>query len=1270
MASTSEIVRIFGDPKEDAKEIYNEFMKILSEDNSIIRDNFLLVKITAYKEQIQLGVFRDMKELAFTLFYEAIKKNALSLCSIMLSNLPELLNTRDEGGNGPQHIYADYYERIQPAKMLFNLLFNEKTDLTPNKKGANPIHIAAAKIGGPAMIFADRFIKKFESTRLFDTWFIAQENDRGFTPLMYRVIPQVRSVVAFDNIPGIYEQHVIKNIKSNYGRNIFHLACIAMMDNVVSKCMTFCMSSKTHPQNDKDKEGKRPMDYAPPDMRPLTRCIYTYISEENARKISRQDVTARIAYLRMNSNDDDKDDLKSVMDSYEGLYRFQVKYPFFFDIVSNKSLLDVWLSSHKDAFFIETLNRSWKIRVVSPGKKVTNTTAIHALIRSKNWKMLNYIATLVQYKNSGKINLNVTNSSGRTPLTYMENLAFLNNCYDKYLLAYTRPNVAITDDQGNDVLSYFDNVAVKQILKQRFGRSDDAQKDLDKTMMKVLHVPELLEEVLKSGANPSYSGNEAMAKCATLGHVQQMKSLISFGAQANGFHQFLTPLGHAIRNKQVETVKWLLSLDVNVNLLNEMKQSAFREVVINTHPTPSHEVVEDEIMDAFGQWEERNSEKIDIFTKDVHGNSIYMEALEEIDNQEAKGVTFEGRMRYSYLGMYIARRKHLLCSSYNAKRWEAINTAIRRDEWTEEVEATILPSYKLNYPPPQVSSRKTLLELAIMAKNYKVVERMVKHLDLDIVGSNPLQNDYDNPYKLSEILLEQSYDTSLDRINGLLQHFRAIKVNEKNWMDLDNDGKVRLMKNWNKAVGDMNEYRILDLFEKGARIKENVTLRKGNKSYSGPPLHICLLQAPLTTPQRQCLKRLVDFGADVNAFMFNDTPLMTAIKTNAVNCIHILAGFPVAFNSMPAFEVEKPKLDVNLQSKFNGVTALMMAAEKGNEKLLDAIIRLNPDPNIVNNNGETALAYCSEEVDYAFDTLIAMPTFKIQAHKEALITFMLHGNTKRVLKMIQLGAMLPDVPKEMLRPSMLNLIKRMQEAMEAQDKDRKTYLKALATNRLFAQIKSIFGERVIEYNSQVNMMGEDLLVWAYQQQFYLLVNYMLDILQRKCPELMNNLSDYLDVGTGEIIRINQAVRLQYRARDGSIELSFKRYERNTAIQLGRAQRRTSEGRIPIGFVNDNEFNEKVVNYLRTISTAAGECMKSKKSSSSSNDNNSPEALLAYGKKIIDTAGNNWEKRLEEFVKENPGLSNALKQYAMRKMNRAAIRAISKAKPFLDVKLKF
>ena len=81
-------------------------------------------------------------------------------------------------------------------------------------------------------------------------------------------------------------------------------------------------------------------------------------------------------------------------------------------------------------------------------------------------------------------------------------------------------------------------------------------------------------------------------------------------------------------------------------------------------------------------------------------------------------------------------------------------------------------------------------------------------------------------------------------------------------------------------------------------------------------------------------------------------------------------------------------------------------------------------------------------------------------------------------------------------------------------------------------------------------------------------------------------------------------------------------------------------------------------------------MKSKKSSSSSKDNNSPEALLAHGKKIIDTAGKNWEKRLEEFVKENPGLSNALKQYAMRNRNRVAILAINKANPFLGVKFKF
>ena len=254
MASTSEIVRIFGDAKEDAKEIYNEFMEILSEKDESQRNNLLTKKIKDRRELIQLGIFRDMKELANTLFNKAIKKNAVGLCTIMMSNLPELLNSRDENGNGPQHIYANYYEKIQPAHKLFQLLFNEKTDLKPNNNGANPIHVAAEKIGGASMLYASRFIKKFEDIRLFDTWFLAKDNRLGWTPLMYRL--ESRGITAFLQIPSIFEYHVTRNIKSDDGHNIFHFAAFRDLPQVMEKCMEYCMSSTTHPQNDKDKLGR------------------------------------------------------------------------------------------------------------------------------------------------------------------------------------------------------------------------------------------------------------------------------------------------------------------------------------------------------------------------------------------------------------------------------------------------------------------------------------------------------------------------------------------------------------------------------------------------------------------------------------------------------------------------------------------------------------------------------------------------------------------------------------------------------------------------------------------------------------------------------------------------------------------------------------------------------------------------------------------------------------------------------------------------------
>ena len=162
MASTSEIERISGSVKEDAQEIYKEFMEVLSEKDESQRNNLLTKKIKDRRELIQLGIFRDMKELAYNLFNKAIEKNAVGLCTIMMSNIPELLNSRDENGNGPQHIYANYYENIQPAHKLFQLLFNEKTDLKPNKKGANPIHVAAEKIGGASMLMLHDLLKSLK----------------------------------------------------------------------------------------------------------------------------------------------------------------------------------------------------------------------------------------------------------------------------------------------------------------------------------------------------------------------------------------------------------------------------------------------------------------------------------------------------------------------------------------------------------------------------------------------------------------------------------------------------------------------------------------------------------------------------------------------------------------------------------------------------------------------------------------------------------------------------------------------------------------------------------------------------------------------------------------------------------------------------------------------------------------------------------------------------------------------------------------------------
>lgn len=1269
MSSTVEIERIFGDSKEGARKIYNEFMVILSKEEDKHQRNVLLMrKIEERKEDIQFGIFRDMKELAFTLFNEAIKKNAVSLCVSMLSHIPETLNSRDEGGNGPQHIFANYYQKIQPARPLFELLFNEKTDLTPNKKGANPIHIAAAKIGGAGIIYASRFIKMFENIRLFDIWFVTQDKERGWTPLMYRVNTQVRSVVAFDNIPSIYEHHVIRNIKSNAGHNIFHFACIARMVSLVKKCMKFCMSSKTHPQNDKDKAGKTPLDYARGKVAEmLTNCVFTYISEENMRKTPERHIVARRAYLLGYYNEVDTCDLKAVMSSVHNIHAFQVKYPFFFDIITRKTLLDVWLSLYNSRWILmHNINKSWKIRVVNPGKRVTNTTAMHALIRSKNWKMLNYIATLVKDETLEKLelNLNVTNSIGRTPLTYMENLAFINNCYDKYPSAYTRPNVAITDIIGTDVLSYFANIAIKQILRQRFGKPDEVQKELDEALLPTLRAPlNKLEELLNKGANPAYNSNQAMVRMASFGNIDKMNILLKYGGQANSPHETISPLLCAVQNKQVETIQWLLSLDVDVNYAPGINPNAFRDVVLSPwYSTKKY----DEVVGLFVQWEKRNHTKIKIFSRDTNGSSTYMLALEKMDMHEQKNLPLEERMQENALGKFIEKKKDLIHSTYNAMRWEALHTAIVRKEWTEELEATILPSYKLVFPPPQVSSLDTLLEIAVIERNYNVVERMVKYLDFDIVNTGRRQNIYEFAYDM----LEMNYDTTLVDIVNLLQYHRAIKLNEKNWNLLNDEQRDALYTHWQTAIVTMDEASIREEFEDGARINDIVIFTLNGKRYCGGVLQVFLERAPLTTPQRGALKMLVDFGADVNLISEEDglTPLMLAIEKKAINCIHILAGFPVDWKELANVVLEKPKLNVDLQDSL-GVTALMMAAATGDQRLLDAVIRLNPDPNISDKPGSSVLNYAKNDV--IFETLLSIPTLKIQMHTSALVEFIEAGNTCRVFKMLQRGAMIPNDMKKRgvkLTREMQGMLKRYEKAQQAQDQGPVEYLKALLNNRLFSQIKETYGEEIIKYNN-VRMMGEPLIVWAYKNQFYMLVNYMLDILQRKFPELTHDLQDYLDIGTGEIIRRNQSVRLAYET-NGKRTLSFKRYERTTAEALVRARRRTSEGQIPVGFVPNHSFGEKITNYLRTISTAVDEHTKTKKSSSSKNINNSPEDLLAHGKKIIDMARNNWEKRLEEFVKENPSLSNALKQYAMGKRNRAAIIAINKANPFLDIRFKF
>lgn len=1280
MASTSEIERIFGDPTEDAKRIYNEFMMILVGcDDLVMRNNLLDKKIHERKEDIQLGIFRDMKELAHNLFHDAIKNTAPGLCKVMLLNVPELLNTRDEGGNGPQHTYANYYASFpHQANTIFNLLFNENTDLAPNKKGMNPIHIVAEKMGGPSIVYGDRFIKKFENLRLFDIWFIAQDKQMGWTPLMYRV--HSCSVKAFNKIPGIYELHVIKNIKSLNGQNIFHMASMSNMENVMKKCMKFCMSSKTHPQNDKDQRGKRPLDYAHGKVAAmLTSCVKTYISEENKHKTPEGHVVERRSYLLAYHNVYEKQDLQDVMSSYPGLYCFQVKYPFFFDIVTRKPLLDVWLSLYGDTLFFDTLNRSWKIRAVTPGKLITNTTAVHALMRTKNWKVFNYIATSVK---GGKINLNVTNSLGRTPLTYMEDLAFFNNCYDKRPSAYTKPNPAITDIIGKDVIS---NVAIRQVLRQRFGRPDEVQKGLDEALIKTLTLCDSdkglqqdldtmgfkvvlcdydkLKEVLEKGANPAYNNNEAMARCATLGYIEEMKMLIKYGAQANAPHRTITPLGNALRNRQVETVKFLLSLDVDVNWGNP---NAFRDVVIS----PWYSMKKyNEVIKMFMQWERRNHVKITIFEKDKSGNSTYMLALEKMDMQEEKNTPLEERMQENALGNFIKMRKHLLHSTYNARRWEKLKTAIIRKEWSEELEATILPSYKLALPPPQVSSINTLLEIAVMEKNFNVVERMVKYLDFDIVSIGREQNIYD----FASDMLEMNYDTTLVDIVNLMQYHRAMKLNEKNYNLLNDEQKDALYTRWQTAIVTMDEASIRQEFENGARINDIVFFTLNHKDYAGGVLQVFLERAPLTTRQRSALKTLVDFGADVNLISEEDglTPLMLAIKKKATNCIHILAGFPVDWKELANVVLEKPKLKVDLQDSF-GVTALMMAAATGDQRLFDAVIRLNPDPNITDKTGLSVLNYAKTSV--IFENLLSMPTLKIQMHTNALVEFIKADNTSRVFKMLQRGAMLPNnfvVSQSNLSIDMFGVLKRYEEAQQVLGKGPVEYLKALANSRLFAQIKETFGEEIIKYNN-IRMMGDHLIVWAYKNQFYMLVNYMLEILQQKFPDVLKDLQDYVDVGTGEIIRRGQSVRLLYSQNwvqgDSPAEFSFKRYEIATAKKLINARKRTSEGRVPYGFVEDPGFEQKIINYLMNISLALQERMET---GEPSHNNNSREELLEYGKKIIDTAGDKWEKRLEEFVKENPSLSNALKQYSMSKRNRAAIIAINKANQSNNfMKLKF
>ena len=369
--------------------------------------------------------------------------------------------------------------------------------------------------------------------------------------------------------------------------------------------------------------------------------------------------------------------------------------------------------------------------------------------------------------------------------------------------------------------------------------------------------------------------------------------------------------------------------------------------------------------------------------------------------------------------------------------------------------------------------------------------------------------------------------------------------------------------------------------------------------------------------------------------------------------------------------LEKPKLKVDLQDE-KGVTALMMAAATGDQRLLDAVIRLNPDPNCSDKATLSVLNYA--KMDTIFDMLLSLPTLNIQMHKSALVAFINAGNTSRVFKMLQRGAMLPNdfvVSESNLSRDMIGVLKRYEKAQKAQEQGPVEYLKALVNNRLFAQVKETFGEEIIKYNN-TTMMGDYLIVWAYKNQFYMLVNYMLDILQQKFPELMKDLQDYIDIGTGEIIRRKQAVRLLYAQNwlqgDNPAQFSFKRYEIATAKKLINARKRTSEGRVPYGFVEDLEFEQKIIYYLTNISLALQERVDT---GEASQNNNSREELLEYGKKIIDTAGDKWEKRLEEFVKENPRLSNALKQYAMSKRNRAAIIAINKANQRNSfIKLKF